>query len=87
MFITLDWETYFDNDYTLSKMTNEEYLRDPRFKAHGVGLRIGSAPSVYVPEGKIDQALARIPWKQALVLSHHAHFDNGDPCVALRHPP
>jgi hypothetical protein len=37
--ITLDFETYFDQEYNLSKMTTEAYVRDPRFEVHGVALR------------------------------------------------
>lgn len=35
--IALDFETAWDRkEYTLSKMTTEEYVRDPRFKAWGL---------------------------------------------------
>ncbi len=37
--ITLDFETYYDQDHTLSKMTTEEYVRDPRFEVHGVAVK------------------------------------------------
>ena len=34
--VTIDFETRWDRaDYTLSKLTTEEYIRDPRFKAFG----------------------------------------------------
>jgi len=37
--ITLDFETYYDKDYSLSKMTTEEYINDPRFEVIGVGIK------------------------------------------------
>ena len=34
--LVIDFETRWDSkEYTLSKMTTEEYIRDPRFKAFG----------------------------------------------------
>lgn len=35
--LILDWETYFDQDYTLSKMSTIEYIQDPRFVFTGLG--------------------------------------------------
>ena len=35
--VTLDFETYYDREYSLSKMTTEEYIRDPRFEVHDGG--------------------------------------------------
>ncbi len=34
----LDFETYFDQDYTLKKLTTEAYGRDERFLAHLYGV-------------------------------------------------
>ena len=39
-FITVDFETYYSNEYSLSKMTTEEYVRDPRFQIIGVGISL-----------------------------------------------
>ena len=40
--ITLDFETYYDRDFSLSKMTTEEYIRDPRFEVIGVGVKVNN---------------------------------------------
>ena len=37
--VTIDFETRWDSkEYTLSKLTTEEYIRDPRFKVFGACL-------------------------------------------------
>jgi DNA polymerase len=36
--VALDFETYFDDDYTLKKQPNFEYVTDPRFKANGLSV-------------------------------------------------
>lgn len=38
--VTIDFETYWDNDYTLSKMGPIEYIRDPRFRPQLLGVQI-----------------------------------------------
>jgi hypothetical protein len=39
--LTIDVETRWDRkDYTLSKMTTEEYIRDERFKAFGACVHV-----------------------------------------------
>lgn len=38
--ISLDFETYYDRDFSLSKMTTEEYIRDDRFEVIGVGVKV-----------------------------------------------
>lgn len=75
MILTLDFETFYAQDYSLSKMTNEEYIRDPRFEAIMVGLKVDDGPVVWVPGPQIKSMLARIPWDDTLLLCHHAHFD------------
>lgn len=34
----IDFETYYDDEYTLRRMTSEEYIRDPRFELIMVGI-------------------------------------------------
>ena len=73
--LTLDFETYFDSEYTLKKMTTEAYIRDPRFMVHGCGLLLPDGQSVYVPHSSLPAAFSAIDWDNTAVLCHHAHFD------------
>lgn len=34
--LVLDFETYFDKDYSLKKLSTIEYIEDPRYEEHGV---------------------------------------------------
>lgn len=73
--ITLDFETYYAADYTLSKMTTEEYVRDPRFKCHMVGLKFDTNPACYYPPEILHVQAIRDLITTQPVLCHHAHFD------------
>jgi DNA polymerase bacteriophage-type len=73
--ITLDFETYFDSDYTLKKLTTEEYVRDPRFEVLGVGLKLGGNSWWSSNADDIGTALRLIDLEKAAVLCHHAQFD------------
>lgn len=39
--ITIDFESFYGPDYTLSKMTTEDYVRDPRFEVILVSVQVG----------------------------------------------
>jgi DNA polymerase bacteriophage-type len=76
--ITVDAETRWSRaDYTLSKMTNEEYVRDPRFKAFGFCFHeYGSSdPIVWVSHADLRDYLASIDWGRTALLAHNAQFD------------
>ncbi len=72
--VCLDFETYYDQEYSLSKMTTEAYVRDPRFEVIGVGVSIDFAPAVWLTPEQFKQ-LAAANWRDYAVLAHHAHFD------------
>ena len=40
--ITVDFETYYDRYFSLSRITTEEYIRDQRFEVIGVGIKVNN---------------------------------------------
>jgi DNA polymerase len=76
--ITVDFETRWDSkDYTLQKLTTEEYIRDVRFKAFGCCFHeYGSDdPIVWVGERDLREYVAGVDWSRTAVLAHNAQFD------------
>ena len=73
--VTLDFETYYDSDYTLSKLSTSEYVRDPRFKAQMVGIKIGRKKTKVVLHKNIAAELKKINWATHSVLCHNIQFD------------
>ena len=73
--VSIDFETYYDQDYTLSKLSTSEYVRDPRFKAQMMGLQIGNKPVQILGPKQIGPALRKINWSTHSLLCHHTQFD------------
>ena len=73
--ITADWETLFSDDYTLSKQTTESYVRDPRFEAHGLGVRTHEGQLIWIAQPDKRTLVDAFDWDNSAVLCHHANFD------------
>jgi DNA polymerase len=76
--ISIDFETRWDSkDYTLSKMTTEEYIRDKRFKAFGVCVHeFGTdSPIEWVGGDGLREYFSGVDWEKTAVLAHNAQFD------------
>jgi len=72
---TIDFETYYDSDYTLTKLKTEEYVRDPRFEAQCVGISRNGGEPICVPKPQIEAVFAKIPWHEIGVLCQNTLFD------------
>lgn len=73
--VSIDFETYYDVDYTLSKLSTSEYVRDPRFEVLMCYIRIGNRAPKVVPGNKVKAALQKIDWTLYSVLCHNTLFD------------
>ena len=76
--LVLDAESAWDSkEYTLSKMTTEEYVRDPRFKAWGFCFKWLGDPGKarWVGAAHLQEYLNRIDWSTTAILAQNTMFD------------
>jgi DNA polymerase len=73
-FITLDFETYYAKDFSLTKMTTEEYVNDSRFQVIGVGIKVDDGETRWVTKN-IKEELNKINWGESALLCHNMMFD------------
>lgn len=76
--ITLDYETYYAQDFGFRTMTTEEYIRDKRFQEIGVGVKVDDEPARWVTgtHEEIKKQLTELTdWSDAALLCHNTLFD------------
>lgn len=76
--ITIDFETYYDKEYSLTKMTTEEYVRDSHFEVIGVGVKVNNGEKEWASgtHEQIKQWLQKsFDWTNSFVLAHNTLFD------------
>ena len=73
---TLDFETYYDKDYSLSKMTTEEYVRDRRFEVIGLAIKKNDKATKWIVDGdQVSRLLSYINFSDSAILCHNTMFD------------
>jgi len=76
--LTIDFETRWDKtNYTLSKMTTEEYIRDTKFLAFGACIHEYGTdrPTQWYRGDELPRILSTYDWTRTAVLAHNAQFD------------
>ena len=74
--VTLDFETHYGKDYTLSgKINTSEYVRDDRFHVHGVAIKKGNGKTLWYTGRNIALALKEIDWSKTAMVGHNTAFD------------
>ena len=75
--ITVDFETFYSKEFSLSKMTTESYIRDPQFEVIGVGIKVNNEQTEWA-SGTHEQLrtyLHTFNWAESMVLCHNTLFD------------
>ena len=77
MIITLDFETYYDKAFSLTKLTTEEYIRDDLFEVIGVAVAVDDGEPEWFSgtQAETKAFLKKFDWDNALALAHNMQFD------------
>lgn len=75
--VGIDFESYYDKEYSLSKMPTHQYIRDSRFKCLGCGFQINDEAPFYDMDGSVPTLarLDRLGWDRIALVAHNASFD------------
>ena len=75
--ITLDFETYYTKEFGFSRLTTEEYIRDPRFEVIGVAVQVEDGEPIWFSGDResLRKWLWKFDWKNSMVLAHNTLFD------------
>lgn len=75
--LTVDFETYYDKHYSLSKITMEEYIRHELFETIGVAVKYNDEPTQWFSGTKAQTKrwLEQWDWDSSVAVAHNAMFD------------
>lgn len=73
--IYLDFETFYDVDYTLTKMSTAQYVNDEQFKVWGVGIKVEDGETEWYSEDETPAILQQIDWGNTALVCHNTLFD------------
>ena len=75
--ITIDFETFYSKEFSLTKLTTEEYIRSPFFEVIGVAVKVNDNPAEWASgtHEQIKAWLDTFEWETSLGLAHNAMFD------------
>ena len=78
--LLLDFETYYDSEYSLRKMTPAEYILDPRFETIMVAAKVvakaDNGPHQIIDGPEFPAWLAQFDPKETTTVTFNALFDN-----------
>ena len=75
--ITIDFETFYSQQFSLSKITTEEYVRHELFETIGVAVKVNDGETQWFsgPKAATKKWLDQFPWDDAVAVAHNAVFD------------
>lgn len=81
-YVTLDIETFYGTGYSLAgkgknAMTMEEYINDPRFLLHGIGVKVNDGTSEWFTKEVFEENISKFNrlFESSICIAHNAAFD------------
>lgn len=74
-FVSVDFESFYDKEYSLKKLTTEQYVNDPRFELIGVGVQFNDKPPHWFTGTDIERVCRLPDWSKCALVAHNAKFD------------
>lgn len=76
-YLTLDFETYYDKEYSLSKkgMTTQAYIMSPKFEVLMASVKWGEGETQVIEAPDLPAFFASVDWAQTAVVNHNSIFD------------
>lgn len=76
LILSFDFESYYDTEYSLTRMAPPNYILDPRFETIGCSFKENACPSVFVDGPDIPEFLRRFDPAVTTTVAFNALFDN-----------
>jgi DNA polymerase I-like protein with 3'-5' exonuclease and polymerase domains len=75
--VTIDFETYYSKDFSLSKITTENYIRHKDFQTIGFAYKVNDEEPQWITgsDDKIAMCLAALDLENSYVIAHNMAFD------------
>lgn len=73
--VVLDFETAYDTQYSLSRMTTEEYVTDPRFQVIGVAAKVDGGETRAATGKQVTKFLHSLELHKHLLVCQNTMFD------------
>jgi len=75
--ITIDFETYYSQEFSLTKITTEEYVRSGEFEVIGVSVQVDDGEPTWFSGDmpSTEEWLKQFDWERSFALAHNAAFD------------
>lgn len=75
--LTVDFETTYSREFSLTRLTTENYCRDPQFQVIGCAFKFDDGKTYWVhgPDA-VCEHIAEIDWSDCIVLAQNTAFDS-----------